>query len=224
MNEWNWMDALYWPRLKIIIAWTTSDQMIKWSYTIINSIINYNPINANHIRHSLVNCNHTFFIIPVFLLEKVVYLRSLLSMNSILILTRPLVFLPLGGGAFLGLTSALLLLWLGVLLLLLLCWLWLLFTRAWGFPPPPPLALRRWPNSGEWWLWLLVSVVNSWPGGPKASGSDPNMAEKDRWESKWFCIASTSSSLSGKEGVIKHRQITVISLRNQVIQFYKVPN
>ena len=34
---------------------------------------------------------------PVFLLEKVVYLRNLLSMNSILILTRPLVFLPAGG-------------------------------------------------------------------------------------------------------------------------------
>lgn len=43
----------------------------------------------------------TFFMIPVFLLEKVVYLLSLLSMNSILILTRPLVFLPFGGGVFL---------------------------------------------------------------------------------------------------------------------------
>ena len=37
---------------------------------------------------------------PVFLLEKVVYLLSLLSINSILILTRPLVFLPFGGGVF----------------------------------------------------------------------------------------------------------------------------
>ena len=43
----------------------------------------------------------TFFIIPVFLLENVVYLLSLLSINSILILTLPFVFLPLGGGVFL---------------------------------------------------------------------------------------------------------------------------
>ncbi len=39
----------------------------------------------------------TFFIIPVFLFEKVVYRRNLLSMNSIFILTRPFVFLPVGG-------------------------------------------------------------------------------------------------------------------------------
>lgn len=39
--------------------------------------------------------------IPVLRLEKVVYLRSLLSMYSILILTRPLVFFPLLGGDFL---------------------------------------------------------------------------------------------------------------------------
>jgi len=35
---------------------------------------------------------------PVFLLENVVYRLSLLSMYSILILTLPFVFLPLGGG------------------------------------------------------------------------------------------------------------------------------
>ena len=38
--------------------------------------------------------------IPVFLFENVVYRRSLLSINSILILTRPLVFFPLGGEVF----------------------------------------------------------------------------------------------------------------------------
>lgn len=37
---------------------------------------------------------------PVFRLENVVYLRSLLSMYSILILTRPLVFFPFAGGDF----------------------------------------------------------------------------------------------------------------------------
>ena len=36
----------------------------------------------------------TFFIMPVFLLLKVVYLLSLFSMNSILILTLPFVFFP----------------------------------------------------------------------------------------------------------------------------------
>lgn len=44
----------------------------------------------------------TFFIIPVFRFENVVYRRSLLSMYSIFILTRPLVFFPLDGGDFLG--------------------------------------------------------------------------------------------------------------------------
>lgn len=42
----------------------------------------------------------TFFIMPVFLFEKVVYLLNFDSMNSILILTRPFVFLPFGGGTF----------------------------------------------------------------------------------------------------------------------------
>lgn len=39
----------------------------------------------------------TFFMMPVFLLENVVYRRNLFSMYSILIFTRPLVFLPLDG-------------------------------------------------------------------------------------------------------------------------------
>ncbi len=42
----------------------------------------------------------TFFMIPVFRFENVVYLRSLLSINSILILTLPLVFFGiLSGGS-----------------------------------------------------------------------------------------------------------------------------
>ena len=40
------------------------------------------------------NFVHTFFMMPVFLLLKVVYLLSLFSMNSILILTLPFVFFP----------------------------------------------------------------------------------------------------------------------------------
>lgn len=44
----------------------------------------------------------TFFMIPVLRFENVVYRRSLLSMYSILIFTRPLVFLPLESGEFLG--------------------------------------------------------------------------------------------------------------------------
>lgn len=39
----------------------------------------------------------TFFMIPVFLFENVVYRRSLLLINSIFIFTRPFVFFPLGG-------------------------------------------------------------------------------------------------------------------------------
>ena len=39
---------------------------------------------------------------PVFLFENVVYRLSLFSMYSILILTLPLVFLPLLGGDFFG--------------------------------------------------------------------------------------------------------------------------
>lgn len=42
------------------------------------------------------NKKHTFFIIPVFLFENVVYLLNLLPIYSIFILTRPLVFFPLG--------------------------------------------------------------------------------------------------------------------------------
>ena len=43
----------------------------------------------------------TFFIMPVLRLLNVVYLLSLLWMNSILIRTRPLVFLPFAGSSFL---------------------------------------------------------------------------------------------------------------------------
>ena len=45
----------------------------------------------------------TFFIMPVFRLEKVVYLLNLLSINSIFIFTRPFVFFPWGTGVFAGL-------------------------------------------------------------------------------------------------------------------------
>ncbi len=38
-----------------------------------------------------------FFIMPVFLFEKVVYLRNLFSINSVLIFTLPLVFFPFEG-------------------------------------------------------------------------------------------------------------------------------
>lgn len=48
----------------------------------------------------------TFFMIPVFRLENVVYRRNLLSMYSIFILTRPLVFFPFDGGDFLGCKEA----------------------------------------------------------------------------------------------------------------------
>ena len=43
--------------------------------------------------------------IPVFLLLKVVYLRSLFGMNSILILTRPLVFLSSAADAAAAIAS-----------------------------------------------------------------------------------------------------------------------
>lgn len=125
----------------------------------------------------LIDRTHTFFIMPVFRFEKVVYRRSLLSINSIFILTLPLVFFPFGGKAFFGFVSELLLLLLllleELLLLLLLlllwlwwAWLWWLLLTIGGFPPPPPpppplpppLALKRWPKSapvGELWLWLV---------------------------------------------------------------------
>jgi len=128
---------------------------------------------------------------PVFRLEKVVYRRSLLSMNSILILTRPLVFFPFGGGTFFGFAE--LLLWFVVFVLLLFvsgCWEW--WWWCW-------LLFMMWPNS-DCPLGAPVdplSVVKSWwpPWGsaPKqGSVPDDSIAEKDppRDElSKWLCIS-----------------------------------
>jgi len=66
----------------------------------VQMLVSFEQAHVSCKEQRLINLQ-TFFIIPDFLLLNVVYLLSLLSINSILIFTLPLVFLPaLGWGVF----------------------------------------------------------------------------------------------------------------------------